>query len=130
MMYQKELEDSLFTIDRGSCSSSSFSRCSLHCRLASSPVPKKPPLLLPEALSAPPVSSCKEVPSACALSSAKALQSAGATSHEQSAGAKHIKEWQGQFQPRHVQVVPQSSTSRQDSCNPLQLGTTGDLCAL
>ena len=67
------MRDSLFNTDSGSSSSSSLSRCSLHRRLASSAVPKKPPLLLP-ALSASPMSSCRDVPKACALSSANALQ--------------------------------------------------------
>lgn len=67
------MRDSLFKTDSGSASSSSLSRCSLHRRLASSAVPKKPPLLLP-ALSASPMSACRDVPSACALSSANALQ--------------------------------------------------------
>jgi len=69
-----QMGSSLFRMARGT-SSSSLSRCSLQRRLVSSPVSKKPPLPLLLVL---PVSSCREVPSACALSSAKALHGMGA----------------------------------------------------
>jgi hypothetical protein len=113
------MRDSLFNTDSGSSSSSSLSRCSLHRRLASSAVPKKPPLLLPD-LSASPMSSCRDVPSACALSSANALRQ-----HFEHGESSQV------FQNQADQEIPQwPATLNKDvmfPCMCLQL-PTGSFC--